>query len=245
MSKVFVVGFGPGDREHMTEQAVRALEGADVLCGYTTYLDLLRPLFPEKETYTTPMTRELDRCRWALETAQKGKTVALLCSGDPGVYGMAGPLLELAPEIAPEVEIEVIPGVTAALSGAALLGAPLMHDFCVLSLSDLLTPWAEIENRLRHAALGGFVLCLYNPASRRRRDHLRRACDVLLEVLPPETVCGWARSVGREGEDHGVLTLAGLGDFPADMFTTVFVGVPGTRLLAGRMVTPRGYERKR
>ena len=243
MSKVYVVGFGPGGREYMTEQAVKAIEAADVLCGYTAYLDLLRPLFPDKETYSTPMTRELDRCRWALETARSGKTVALLCSGDAGVYGMAGPLLELA-EKDQETEIEVVPGVTAALSGAALLGAPLMNDFCVISLSDLLTPWTQIENRLRCAAAAGFVLCLYNPASRRRKDHLKRACGILMEVLPVGTLCGWARLVGREGEDCGLLTLRELESFPADMFTTVFVGVPATRAVNGRMVTPRGYEKK-
>jgi len=243
MSKLFIIGFGPGDREHMTEQAGKALAAADVLCGYTAYLDLLRPLFPDKETHSTPMTRELDRCRWALETAREGRTVALLCSGDAGVYGMAGPLLELAGE-EPGVEIAIVPGVTAALSGAALLGAPLMNDFCVISLSDLLTPWAEIETRLRHAALGGFVLCLYNPASHRRKDHLRRACDILLEVLPPETVCGWARNIGRTGESCGLLTLRALRAFPADMFTTIFVGVRTTRDIGGRMVTSRGYEKK-
>lgn len=243
MSDLYVVGFGPGSREQMTEQAVRAIEAADVLCGYTAYLDLLRPLFPDKETYSTPMTRELARCRWALETAARGRTVAMVCSGDAGVYGMAGPLLELA-EMYPSVEIEIVPGVTAALSGAALLGAPLMHDFCAVSLSDLLTPWEIIENRLRCGAKGGFVLCLYNPASHRRRDHLRRACDILLEILPADVLCGWVRRAGREGEDRGVLTLRELRDFSADMFTTVFVGVPATRLIRGRMVTPRGYERK-
>ena len=243
MSKVFVVGFGPGDREHMTEQAGKAMEAADVLCGFTTYLDLLRPLFPDKETYSTPMTKELERCRWALETADSGKTVALLCSGDAGVYGMAGPLLELAEQY-PTVDVEIIPGVTAALSGAALLGAPLMNDFCVVSLSDLLTPWPEIENRLRCAAQGGFALCLYNPGSRRRTDHLCRACDTLLQNLPPETVCGWVRNVGREGENRGFLTLGELREFSADMYTTVFVGTRSTRMIRGRMVTPRGYERK-
>ena len=243
MSKVFVVGFGPGDREHMTKQAGKAMEAADVLCGFTTYLDLLRPLFPDKETYSTPMTKELERCRWALETADSGKTVALLCSGDAGVYGMAGPLLELAEQY-PTVDVEIIPGVTAALSGAALLGAPLMNDFCVVSLSDLLTPWPEIENRLRCAAQGGFALCLYNPGSRRRTDHLCRACDILLQNLPPETVCGWVRNVGREGENRGFLTLGELREFSADMYTTVFVGTRSTRMIQGRMVTPRGYERK-
>ena len=244
MGKVYAVGIGPGGAESLTGAARAALDAADCLCGYTLYVELLHPLYPEKEVFSTGMTGEIERCRACLKRAQEGQTVALVCSGDAGVYGMAGPLLELLPEY-PGVKVEVVPGVTAALSGGALLGAPLGHDFCVISLSDRLTDWALIEKRLRLAAEGDFVICLYNPASHRRKDHLRRACDVLLEVLPPETVCGWARSVGREGEDHGVLTLAGLGDFPADMFTTVFVGVPGTRLLAGRMVTPRGYERKR
>lgn len=146
MNNIFVVGLGPGGPEYMTAQARAALDAADVLCGYTVYIELIRPLYPQKRTYTTPMTRELDRCRWALETASGGQTVALVCSGDAGVYGMAGPLLELAVDY-PSVEVEVIPGVTAALSGGAVLGAPLGHDFCVISLSDLLTPWPVIERR--------------------------------------------------------------------------------------------------
>ena len=145
--KVYVVGIGPGGEEQLTLQARRAMERADVLCGYTVYIDLVRPLFPDKETYTTPMTRERERCRWAMETARAGRTVAMLCSGDAGVYGMAGPVAQLAPEF-PEVELEMVPGITAALSGGAVLGAPLMHDFCVISLSDLLTPWEKIEKRL-------------------------------------------------------------------------------------------------
>ena len=151
----------------MTEQARSAMEKADVLCGYTVYIDLVAPLFPGKETYTSPMKQEIERCRWALETAQKGKDVAFICSGDAGVYGMAGLLLQLAPRY-PEVDIQVVAGVTAALSGGAVLGAPLGHDFCVISLSDLLTPWEVIEKRLRCAAWGDFCVCLYNPSSRKR-----------------------------------------------------------------------------
>ena len=151
--RIYLVGLGPGGREQMTQQAYAALADADVLCGYTGYVDLVRGWFPEKETYTTPMTQELARCRWALETAREGKSVAMLCSGDAGVYGMAGPLLQLT-EGGEEVEITVVPGVTAALSGAAMLGAPLMHDFCVISLSDLLTPWDQIAKRLVCAAEG-------------------------------------------------------------------------------------------
>ena len=147
MGKVYVVGLGPGGAEHITAEAKAALDRSDVLCGYTVYIDLIAPWYPGKERYTTPMTKEIDRCRWALETAQGGKTVALVCSGDAGVYGMAGLVLQLA-EGFPEAEVEVVPGVTAALSGGAVLGAPLGHDFCVISLSDLLTPWALIEKRL-------------------------------------------------------------------------------------------------
>lgn len=241
MNKVYVVGLGPGGPEFMTPQARAALERADALCGYTVYVDLVRELFPDKETCATPMRQELSRCRWALETAAKGKTVALVCSGDAGVYGMAGPLLQLAGDF-PETDVEVVPGVTAALSGAALLGAPLGHDFCVISLSDLLTPWEVIEKRLECAARGDFALCIYNPASKKRADCLRRACDVLLRHKSPGTLCGWARNIGRAGEETKLLTLAQLREEQADMFTTVFVGSSATRDAGGRMVTPRGYR---
>lgn len=241
MSKVYVVGIGPGGPEQITPQARAAMDRAEVLCGYTVYLELIKGLYPDKEIYTTPMRQELERCRWALETAQSGRTVALLCSGDPGVYGMAGPLLELAPEF-PEAEVEIVPGVTAALSGGALLGAPLGHDFCVVSLSDLLTPWEVIERRLECAAQGDFALCLYNPASKKRADYLQRACDILLRYKSPETVCGWVRNISRAGQERKLLTLAQLQGEQLDMFTTVFVGSSTTRNIGGRMVTPRGYR---
>ena len=244
MNNVFVVGLGPGGEAYLTGQARAALATAEVLCGYTVYVDLVKPLFPDKETFTTPMRKELDRCRWALETASQGRSVALMCSGDAGVYGMAAPLLELAPEF-PGVEIEIVPGVTAALSGAAALGAPIGHDFCVVSLSDLLTPWEVIEKRLQCAAAGDFALCLYNPSSHKRADYLRRACDILLAAgKDPETVCGWVRNIGREGQTSHLCTLAALRDEQVDMFTTVFVGSSTTREIAGRMVTPRGYRAK-
>lgn len=244
MNKIYVVGIGPGKARFMTDQARQALEEAEVLCGYTVYVELVAPLFPGKETYTTPMTKELDRCRWALQTAALGKTVALVCSGDPGVYGMAAPLLQLAPDY-PDVEVEVVAGVTAALSGAAVLGAPLGHDFCVISLSDLLTPWAVIEKRLQCAAQGNFAICLYNPSSRKRADYLQKACDILLASgKTPETVCGWVRNIGREGQEKQLLTLEELRDVQLDMFTTVFIGSAGTRNIQGNMVTARGYEAK-
>lgn len=244
MNKIYVVGIGPGKAQFMTAQARQALEEAEMLCGYTVYVELVAPLFPGKETYTTPMTKELDRCRWALQTAASGKTVALVCSGDPGVYGMAAPLLQLAPDY-PDVEVEVVAGVTAALSGAAVLGAPLGHDFCVISLSDLLTPWAVIEKRLQCAAQGDFAICLYNPSSRKRADYLQKACDILLASgKTPETVCGWVRNIGREGQEKQLLTLEELRDVQLDMFTTVFIGSAGTRNIQGNMVTARGYEAK-
>lgn len=244
MNKLYIVGLGPGGPEGMTGAARAALERAEVLCGYTVYIDLVRPLFPEKEVYTTPMTRELERCRWALETAAAGRTVAMVCSGDAGVYGMAGPIYQLAGAF-PGVELEVVPGVTAATAGAAVLGAPLMHDFCVISLSDLLTPWPTIETRLRCAAEGDFAVCLYNPSSRKRADHLRRACDILLAAgKAPGTVCGWVRNIDREGQESRVLTLAQLREESVDMFTTVFIGNAATRRLGDKMVTLRGYEAK-
>ena len=239
---VYVVGLGPGNARFLTAQAQATLQAADVLCGYTVYIDLVRPLYPDKEVYTTGMTKEIDRCRWALETAQSGKTVALVCSGDAGVYGMASPLLELAQSY-PAVTVEIVPGLTAALSGGSVLGAPLAHDFCVISLSDRLTPWAVIEKRLACAAAGDFSIALYNPSSRGRADYLQKAVHILLaNGKGPQTVCGIVRSIGRAGETARLLPLAELENTPVDMFTTVFIGNAATRVLGGKMVTPRGYR---
>ena len=239
---VSVVGLGPGNAQFLTAQAQAALQNADVLCGYTVYIDLVRPHYPEKEVYTTGMTREIDRCRWALEAAQSGKAVALVCSGDAGVYGMASPLLELAGAY-PDVEVEIVPGLTAALSGAAVLGAPLAHDFCVVSLSDRLTPWTVIEKRLACAAVGDFCLALYNPSSKGRADYLAKAVRILLaNGKAPNTVCGTVRNIGRPGQTARLLTLAELEKTEVDMFTTVFVGNAATKAQNGVMVTPRGYH---
>ena len=243
MKTLYVVGLGPGDEGLLTAEARLALERAEVIWGYTAYVELVRPNFPGKELRSTPMTQELERCRRALEDARAGRTTALVCSGDAGVYGMAGPVLELQARF-PEVEVVVVPGVTAALAGAAVLGAPLMHDFAVVSLSDLLTPWPVIEQRLRGAAVGDFALCLYNPMSRRRRDNLRAACALLLEHRAPGTPCGWVRSIGRAGQSWGLTTLSQLRDMEVDMFTTIFIGCSTTRIIGDRLVTPRGYEAK-
>lgn len=235
------VGLGPGAGDDLTLRAHKALAQADLIVGYTTYVNLVRDSYPQAEFVATPMRGEVERCRMALSEAAHGRRVALVCSGDPGVYGMAGLLYELSDEY-PSVEIEVVPGVSAANGGAALLGAPLMHDWCSISLSDLLTPWATIEDRLRAAARADFCICLYNPASRGRRDHLRRACEILLEYRDATSVCGIARNVGREGETYEMLTLEGLRTAQVDMRSCVFVGNAQTRVVAGRMVTPRGYR---
>lgn len=242
MKRLFVVGIGPGKKEYFTAEAMRALEESDVIYGYPVYTDLVKPLFPEKDYRTTGMRQETERCQQALECADGGQTTALVCSGDAGVYGMASPVLELA-EQWPDVDVCVVAGVTAALSGAAVLGAPLSNDFCVISLSDLLTPWELIERRLRVAALGDFSIALYNPSSKKRKDHLQKACDILLESgKSPETVCGFVRNIGRDGEEATLCTLAELRDTEVDMFTTVFIGTAETKVLRDRMVTPRGYD---
>ena len=236
-----MVGIGPGDYREMTVRAVDALNACDVIVGYHVYVDLVKEHFPDKEFHTTPMRREVDRCKLALELAREGRDVAMICSGDAGIYGMAGLIYELLGDEG-DIEVEVVGGLTAACSGAARLGAPLTHDFAVISLSDLLTPWETIERRLECAAMGDFAVALYNPSSVKRRDYLQRACNILLRHAKPETVCGAVRNIGREGEAVEVMTLAELRDYEADMFTTVFVGNSHTRVIDGHMVTPRGYR---
>ena len=172
-----------------------------------------------------------------------GKVVALICSGDAGIYGMASPLLETAQKMGFD-DVEIIPGITAASSGAAVLGAPINHDFCVISLSDLLTPWELIEKRLRYAAKGDFSIVMYNPSSHKRADYLKKACDIMLTEISPDTVCGYVKNIGREGTEMNVCTLKELVSKQVDMFTTVFIGNSNTKIINGKMVTPRGYENK-
>ena len=238
--KLYVVGLGPGGALDMTRRAYNAMQECDLIVGYTVYIDLVKQEFGDKEMLTTPMRKEVERCKLALEEAASGRVVAMVCSGDPGVYGMSGLVYELAVDF-PDVDIEVIPGVSASNGGAAVLGAALMHDYCVISLSDLLTPWETIENRLVAAAQGDFVISLYNPSSHKRPDYLQRACDILLQHKDPETVCGTVQNIGRDGQEAQVMTLAELRDTPVDMFTCVFIGNSKTFQLDGKMITPRGY----
>lgn len=241
MGSLTVVGIGPGDYEDMTIRADRALAACQVIIGYHVYVDLVRDRYPDKEFLTTPMTREAERCQMAIDAAREGKRVAMVCSGDSGIYGMAGLLYELRGDSA-DPEILTVPGLTAACSGGAVLGAPLTHDFAVISLSDRLTAWETIEKRLEKAAEADLSIVLYNPASRGRPDYLRRACDILLRHAPGDRPCGVARNIGRSGESGEVLTLERLRDYPADMFCTVFIGSAQTRVIAGQLVTPRGYR---
>ena len=236
-----MVGIGPGAYEEMTGAAISALENSDVIVGYTVYVDLVKEHFPGKAFLTTPMRKEVDRCVLAFEEAKKGQIVSMICSGDAGVYGMAGLMYEVG-EKYPEVELEIVPGVTAVLGGAAVLGAPLIHDFCLISLSDLLTPWEKIEKRLLGASQADFVICLYNPSSRKRHDYLQKACDLMLQYKSPDTVCGTVANIAREGETSQIMTLKELRDAKVDMFTTVFVGNSQTKNINGKMVTPRGYR---
>lgn len=242
--KVSVVGIGPGNYENMTVKAAQTLKACDVIAGYTVYCDLVRPFFPDKEYISTPMMGEEKRVKLAYEKAAEGKKVALVCSGDAGVYGMAGLCYEEAVNF-DNVDTEVVPGVTAAISGAALLGAPLIHDFCLISMSDRLTPMELIEKRLRAAASADMVVVIYNPESKGRKGYLAHACEILMENLPPERVCGIAGNIGRDGEYCKVMTLGELKGAEVDMFSTIFIGNSSTRDIAEHMVTLRGYRSER
>ena len=239
--KVYVVGIGPGKEDGMTFEAGRILDECDCIIGYTVYLDLLSEKYKEKELLSTPMKQEEERCILAFEKASEGKKTAIICSGDAGIYGMASLMYELQKDY-PGIEVTVIPGVSALSSGAALLGAPVNNDFCVISLSDYLTPFETIEKRLKAAADGDFVIVIYNPSSHKRKDHLKKACEILLGILSPDTCCGYVKNIGREGCISKVLTLSELKDTEVDMFTTVFIGNSTTVFKSGKLLTKRGYD---
>ena len=240
---LFIVGIGPGGRDHMTLRALEAIGAADVVVGYTRYIELLEGLLERKEVVSTGMTREVDRCRAAVEHALEGRCVAVVSTGDPGVYGMAGLVLELLERMDPEgaVPVEIVPGVTAVSAAASLLGAPLMTDFAVVSLSDLLTPWDVIQARLEAAASADFVVALYNPRSRRRVRHLEEACRILLRHRPPDTPAGIVRHALRPGQEVVGTTLARVPECEVDMMSVVLVGNRSTRAWRNWLVTPRGY----
>ncbi|MEW6696664.1 MAG: precorrin-3B C(17)-methyltransferase [Bacillota bacterium] len=234
-----VVGLGPGNRESFTPEALAAIESAQVVVGYHTYLDLIPDLIQDKEKVATPMRGEVERARQAVETAAAGKVVAVVSSGDPGIYGMAGIIIEVAQG---RVPIQVIPGITAASAAAASLGAPLMNDFAVISLSDLLTPWETMLKRIESAAAGDFVMVLYNPRSHGRPDHINTAREIMLKYKSPETPVGIVRQARRGPEEKILTTLGNMLNHEIDMLTTVIIGNAQTRLEGDFMVTPRGYR---
>ncbi len=248
--KLFLVGFGPGAGEHLTFRARDAIAEAEVVIGYSTYIKLIEDLLEGKEVHRKGMSEELDRVHLAYDLAKAGRTVALVSSGDAGVYGMAGPTLEVIAERGwkglddEEVEVEVVPGVTAVTAVASLVGAPLTHDFCTISLSDLLTPWPVIERRVEAAGAGDFVVALYNPQSKRRDWQLAATRDILLKHRAPTTPVAVVKSAYRKREHVVLTTLADVCEHEVGMLTTILVGNSNTRFAAGRMVTPRGYTNK-
>ena len=238
---IYVVGIGPGGLDEITPRALEAIRSCDAVVGYTKYVSLLGNELDGKMIYTSGMTQEITRCEMSLKLSRDlGKNVALVSSGDAGGYGMAGLMLELASGSGQEVK--VIPGITAANSCAAVLGAPLMNDYVTISLSDLMTSWETIERRLVAASIGDFVICVYNPASRHRPEHFRRACEVLLRYKSPETPTGYVRNAGREGETHEVMTLGEIMNCEIDMSCTIIIGNSQTCIIDGKIITPRGYD---
>lgn len=239
---IYIVGIGPGNEEFLTGQAREVLEKSDVIVGYNLYVELLKEFLPDKEYVTTGMTREIERCRICFDLAREGKHVSLVCSGDAGVYGMASPMYELLPAYA-GVELVVVAGITAANSGAAALGAPLNHDYCVISLSDLLTPWEIIEKRIKAAIMGDFSIAMYNPSSKKRADYLKKACDIMLaQGASPKRACGYVENIGRDGMITKVCTLEELRESNVNMFTTIFVGNSESYIYGNKLITKRGYK---
>lgn len=241
MKTLYVVGMGPGREIYMTIEARQVLMESDVIVGYPVYLEQLSEEFAGKTLLSTPMKREKERCVMAFEEAMKGKQVSMLCSGDAGVYGMASLMYEIGLAY-PDIGLRIIAGVTAANSGAAMLGAPLGNDYCLISLSDLLTPMETIIKRLHAAAEGDFSIVLYNPSSKNRGDYLARACDIFLTYMPEDRPCGIVENIGRTGANMQILTLGQLRDRKVNMFTTVFIGSSSTVRMGERLVTRRGYQ---
>lgn len=244
MGRLMVIGFGPGGQEDMTYRAQKAIEEADIVVGYTTYIELLKPLFPEKEYLATPMMQEVKRCEMAVELAKKHQKIALVSSGDSGIYGMAGIVMEVAKKKNAPIEVEVVPGITAASAAAAILGAPLMHDFSVISLSDLMTPLSLIMKRVECAGMADMIVCLYNPKSKKRTTYVEQAADILMKYRDKKTPVGVVRHAGRKEQSSYITTLEELKDMPLDMFCVVIIGNSSTYVMDQKMITPRGYETK-
>ncbi|MCR5212788.1 MAG: precorrin-3B C(17)-methyltransferase [Eubacterium sp.] len=239
---IYIIGIGPGAEEYLTNQERNAIEKSDIIVGYSLYVELLKKVYPDKEYRITGMRQEIERCRLCFELSEEGKTVSMICSGDAGIYGMASPMYELLNDY-PDTDLVVVPGITAASSGAAILGAPLNHDFCVISLSDLMTPWEVIEKRIRAAIAGDFAIAFYNPSSNRRADYLEKACNIMLDAgADPDRACGYVENIGRQGTRALCCTLKELKATKVNMFTTVFVGNSMSYIKDNKLITKRGYR---
>ena len=239
---IYIIGTGPGLEEYMSLRAIDAINDSDIIIGYKTYIDQIKNLVKNKEIYSAGMKREIDRCTKALEYALEGKKVGLVSGGDAGVYGMAGIMYEIALEHLDKISIEVIPGITAANAAASSLGAPIMHDYAVISLSDLLTEWSLIEKRLNCAGQGDFVVTLYNPKSHGRKEHIEKARDILLKYKEKNTPVGIVRNAKREKEEMEITTLEKMCDSEINMSTMVIIGNSKTYVAEGKIITPRGYR---
>lgn len=240
MGKLYVIGIGPGGLDEMTLRAVKAIEESDIIVGYTKYIEMVKDLIKDKEIFKTGMRGEEERCREALELS-KNKKVALISTGDSGIYGMAGLILEMRKD----ENVEIIPGITASSAAGSVLGAPLMHDNCNISLSDLMTPYEDIKKRVRLAAEGDFVISLYNPKSKGRPHYLRECVDIIKEFRGEETPIAVVRNALREGESKEIFTLKDFNDEVVDMFSIVIIGNSKSYIKDGYFVTPRGYKIKK
>lgn len=238
MAKLYVVGIGPGGREHMTYKAVEVLRNSEVVVGYTPYIEHLGDLVEGKEIFSTGMKGEIERCKKAISMVKEGKTTSIVSTGDAGLYGMAGPILELAQGI----DVEVVPGVTAAFSAAAELGSPIMHDYASISLSDLMTPWDIILKRVEKSAQADFVITLYNPRSKGRPEHLNEAIDLILKYRKEDIPVGIVKDSGRPGTEITITTLGEIDYEIVDMLTVLIIGNSNTYIENGKIITPRGYK---
>lgn len=240
MGKLYVIGIGPGGLDEMTLRAVKAIEECEIIVGYTKYIEMVKDLIKDKEIFKTGMRGEEERCREALELS-KDKKVALISTGDSGIYGMAGLILEMRKD----ENVEIIPGITASSAAGSVLGAPLMHDNCNISLSDLMTPYEDIKKRVRLAAEGDFVISLYNPKSKGRPHYLRECVDIIKEFRGQETPIAVVRNALREGESKEIFTLKDFNDEVVDMFSIVIIGNSKSYIKDGYFITPRGYKIKK
>jgi len=237
MGKLYVIGIGPGGLEHMTLKAAKAIEESEIIVGYHKYIEFIKPLIVDKEVYATGMKGEEERCREALKLSED-KIVSIISTGDSGIYGMAGLILELRKA----EEVEVIPGVTASCAAASVIGAPLMHDNCNISLSDLMTPYEDIKKRVELAAQGDFIISLYNPKSNGRPYYLRECIDIIKKYKKEYVPVAVIRNALRDGQEEFLFNLSNFDDSIVDMFSIVIVGNSKSYVKDGKFITPRGYK---